>query len=90
LLFFLFFLFACHLAIHSPQRTLTMTTIHINRKGPQPTTYTDEDIRHTIRLLAEPGDSGYVTERPTDGHATTRRFQVDTHGRIRFTSEYIA
>jgi hypothetical protein len=67
-----------------------MTEIHINHKGSQPVTYTSADVRQTIRRLAEPGDTGYVTERPSQGRSITRRFQLDSQGRVRFTSEYTA
>jgi hypothetical protein len=38
-----------------------MLHIHINGKGNQPTTYT-KDLRQAIRTVAEPGDSGYITQ----------------------------
>lgn len=67
--------------------------IHIQLLGadsqPAPVTTTD-DARTAIRIVAEPGDVGYITQRPHGQPSVTRRFQVDAHGRIRFTSSYTA
>jgi hypothetical protein len=51
--------------------------IHINGKGNQPTFYT-EDLRQAIRTVAEPGDSGYITQHKPPHPSITHRFQLDT------------
>jgi hypothetical protein len=71
--------------------------VHINGKGAyevsaqrhQSPLYT-EDLRQVIRTLAEPGDSGYITQHKPPHPSITHRFQLDTQARIRFTSTYTA
>jgi hypothetical protein len=48
------------------------------------------NLRQAIRTVAEPGDSGYITQHKPPHPSITHRFQLDTQARIRFTSTYTA
>jgi hypothetical protein len=74
---------------HSRLKGQDMLHIHINGKGNQPPLYT-ENLRQAIRTLAEPGDTGYITQHQPPHPSITHRFQLDRLHRIRFTSIYTA